>query len=335
MASAEERTPLNGANKIMKKWTNERLITATIGHIPRFSEEIMAKDLDRLKLWTHVIGLSVSGNRRIMELEMDDLQTTRILLDGGLNTHGRTLQFREATTDRVTVSLLGVPLGFPDLEIKDVLNGYGTIDRLYRLTKTIHGRTLQTGTVIIKFTQLDEPIPKNIDVADRRIRTIYTGQERHIAQWQQLKAQQTEADETRRQPDRDTTDVHATDSTPTNDNRLQTDLTSDTHEQLDRSMTAATRTEQASTDDQRQTAPPTPETAGVQNIDQENAPGNLSWYEPPAEEMETATTSSRKRTKHQAHLSDAEQSGATDIQPLVKKANEINPVVLNEDCICR
>ena len=301
MASAENNfTPLNGANlgqRLMKKWTNEKLITASISSIPRFSEEIMAKDLEKMKLWNNVTGLSVSGNRRIMELEMDDIQTARVLLDRGLFTHGRTLQFREATTDRVTVSLLGVPLGFPDLDIKDTLYTYGDIDRLYRLTKTIHGRTLPTGTVIVKFTKLDEPIPKNIDIADRRIRTIYTGQETQLARWQQLKAQQNAADETAGRQDGDTTEAHTTDSTPTNDERQQTE---------------------------RQTDPLVPETAEVPNDNGTTEPSKADM------DMETTTTTTRKRTKEQAHISDTEQPGPKCIQPLVKRATEVESVVSKE-----
>ena len=293
MAAAEdtEISPLNGAKegtKTLTRWTNERLITASIGHITRFNEELLAKDLELKKMWKHVTGLSISGNRRIMELELDTTENARLLLDQGLNTHGRTLMFREATTDKMTVSLLGVPLGFPDRDIKDELTCYGDIDRLYRLTKTIHGRTLPTGTVIMKFNKLHEPIPKNIDIADRRIRTIYTGQDRHIMQWQQLKAQHTDADSNRRQQNDRPTDNTDADNTPTNADNTPT------NDERQTKTTEPTATEVS-----------TPSTQPAETTDD-----NREWYLTREQAMETGPVARRKRSNKEAGLSDSDISTA-------------------------
>ena len=102
-----------------KNWVNEKLITASISHITRFSEEKLAMDLEKRNLWKDVTGLSVSGNRKIMEIEFKSRKSVEELLVNPLNTHQRSLAFREINSKCVTVSLLEVPLGYPMQDIVD------------------------------------------------------------------------------------------------------------------------------------------------------------------------------------------------------------------------
>ena len=319
MASPAGVSSITGAenNKnLMNKWTNERLITGAIGHIPRFSEEKFAIDLEKLRLWRHVTGLSVSGNRRIMEVELDDVTHARTLLDGGLNTHGRTLQFREATTKRMTVSLLGVPLGFPMQEINDVMTCYGPITDNYRLTKTIHGRNLPTGTVIIKYDSLDEAIPKNIDIADRRIRTIYTGQDRHLEQWRQIKALQTKTNDNadnQQRTDDDTPDTAADAAATTAVTAATATTAADTITGTETSATRQNLLTQTSnfTEDDENVGRPAP---GA--IETPSTPEVNRWYKAPeTEDMEITTSGRRKRNKESALLSDSDQPTVKNKQP--------------------
>ena len=303
----------------MKRWTNDRLITASISHIPRFDEDKLAADLEKIKLWKHVTGISVSGNRRIMELELDDVNHARTLLDGGLATHGRTLLFREATTKRVTVSLLGVPLGFPDRDIRDEMTYYGSLDRLYRLTKTIRGRTLQTGTVILKYDELDEPIPRNLDIADRRIRTIYTGQDRHIAQWQQMKDRQATTHDDANEP---TNDNRARDEPPTN-----ADTTSNATPDLTVTQTLTATGTEAETPASIQPTNPGTEN-GSSTTDPSRTPEQNAWRNRDEQMDTTASTNTRKRTKDTARFSDTE--APTNKQPQGSISEEVSETDLSK-----
>ena len=56
----EGTTNTSMKRQTMKRWTNDKLITASISHIPRFDEDKLAADLEKVKLWKHVTGVSVS-----------------------------------------------------------------------------------------------------------------------------------------------------------------------------------------------------------------------------------------------------------------------------------
>ena len=167
-----------------KNWVNEKLITASISHITRFSEEKLAMDLEKRNLWKDVTGLSISGNRKIMEIEFRSRKSVEELLVNPLNTHQRSLAFREINSKRVTVSLLGVPLGYPMQDIVDELSCYGDLVTSYQISKEVYGRRVPSGTRIIKFKELLEPIPKYLNIGGRSVRAIYTGQDAHITEWE-------------------------------------------------------------------------------------------------------------------------------------------------------
>ena len=172
------------------KWKNPRLVMASISSIEKFEEEKLARDLEKRGLWHKVIGFAVSGNRRVMEIEFISTKDAEHLIDEPLSTHGRTLSFRPVTSSTVTVSLLGVPLGFPLTDTKDIMAFYGEIAEAYNIKKEIYGKRLNTGKIILKFKTLNSPIPRQVSIGDRPVRAIYTGQEEQL-----LALQKQQADE--------------------------------------------------------------------------------------------------------------------------------------------
>ena len=54
-------------------------------------------------LWGKVVGLSVAANRKVMEMEMETKTDTEELITTGVNTHGRLIKFREATSGNSAV----------------------------------------------------------------------------------------------------------------------------------------------------------------------------------------------------------------------------------------
>ena len=227
--------------------------------------------------------------------------------------------FREATTKRVTVSLLGVPLGFPDRDIRDELTGYGSLDRLYRLTKTIRGRTLQTGTVILKYDELDEPIPRNLNIADRRVRTIYTGQDRHIAQWQQMKDRQAAT--------HDDANVLTNDNSARDEPPTIADTTSNATPDL--TMTQTLTSTETETETPASIQPTNPGTEnGSTNEDPSKTPKQNAWRNQTKKMDSTTSTNNRKRTEETARFSDTE--APTNKQPQRSKSEEVSEIDLSK-----
>ena len=194
--NADENAPNNDGQRTIvpkKKWQNPKLITASIAHIEKFNEETFARDMQRRGLWQRVTGLAISGNRRILEVELSSVKEAENLLDEPLNSHGRAMTFRPVTSTTVTVSVLGVPLGYPMTDLKDQMAFYGTLGDCYELKRDILGKRVNTGKRIFKFKELNSPIPRNIKVGDRPVRVIYTGQDEQLENERRLRQETTDA----------------------------------------------------------------------------------------------------------------------------------------------
>ena len=170
------------------QWSNNRLVVATIASITNFRDDQLAKDLATRNLWQHVKGMALPAHKRTIELEMRTREAALDLLTTPLATHGVSLEFREALGKLIHVSLIGIPMGYRLIDIKDHMVGFGTLHSITQLQRHLHGRKIRTGTRVAKFYKLDEPIPKHLAVAERRIRVIYSNQEEHLKSYRMRQA---------------------------------------------------------------------------------------------------------------------------------------------------
>ena len=99
-------------------------------------------------------------------------------MNNGLNVNGYLVQ---ASTDMpmfVNVSLMGVPLEFPEEYVTEVLSDYGEISGHFYVKKRMYNTVYKNGVSIYQFRKLEKDIPQFIQIMGNKVKTIYTGQKK-------------------------------------------------------------------------------------------------------------------------------------------------------------
>ena len=165
-----------------------------------FKPEQFCRDLaaKQPRAWQHVLGVQPI-HRRVLEVEFDSEAAMTHILHNGLDTHDVHMTFTPDLPLVTTVSFWGIPLTMEKELVDENLQRYGEVKSSYVSKKNLGGRIIKTGVRVYQI-QLKKSIPKFIQIGGKSIKSMYTGQEKQLAEERALrqKRNETERDERRK-----------------------------------------------------------------------------------------------------------------------------------------
>ena len=200
--AANMKATISKEKKPGPKYNDAKLIFTDIQHIPwrRQTSQIplradpnqeqndkiekVAEALSKRGLWQQVDGIHLRRGRFI-HLKMKNSEIAEELVQTPLEVSGASLSFRHVTHSGTLVSIMGLPLGYPLVWVKDELSWFGKITRAYRLKRNIFGRSVETATVMVLFEKMDEPIPRDLFFNSQTIHAKYSGQDEALERWEE------------------------------------------------------------------------------------------------------------------------------------------------------
>ena len=98
----------------------------------------------------------------------------------GLNVNGFFIQATSDVPMFVNVSLMGIPLELPEVNVTQVLESYGEISGQFFVKKRMYDVVYKNGTRVYQFRKLLKDIPEHIQIMGNRVKVIYTGQKKEV-----------------------------------------------------------------------------------------------------------------------------------------------------------
>ena len=117
------------------------------------------------------------------------------ILTNGLDTHDVHKMFTPDLPLVTTVSFWVIPLTMKKDLVDKNLQRFGEVKSSYESKKNMRGRIIKTGVRVYQIL-IKRPIPKFIQIGGKSITTMYTGQEKQLAEERAFR--QTQRDRTRR-----------------------------------------------------------------------------------------------------------------------------------------
>ena len=165
-------------NKIKKITTSKELVPKdtvilNISNIMEITEKEVIEALRDIELWNAELDIGIQRQGDKVEIVSKSEELKQKLYKNGLNV--------QASTDMpmfVNVSLMGVPLEFPEEYVTEVLSDYGEISGHFDVKKRMYNTVYKNGVRVYQFRKLEKDIPQFIQIMGNKVKTIYTGQKK-------------------------------------------------------------------------------------------------------------------------------------------------------------
>ena len=157
-------------------------LTANIQQIRDFNTDWFCRDIatKQPRAWLHVLGVQPI-HKRTLELQFDNEHAMNHIQTNGLDTHNIHLNFIPDQLLVTTVSFWGIPLGMEAVQVDEHLQRFGEIKSHYLSRKNMGNRNIKTGVRVYSII-LKKPLTKFIQIGGKSVKTLYTGQDRHLQQ---------------------------------------------------------------------------------------------------------------------------------------------------------